>query len=98
MRSLRGVLVDPTPVLLPLVITEGITGLIGERGVEGGSLTVLPDPRPSVIPEIEPDIGLRVGILVMDSLRLLECVDVDCAKGLTVTSSLLCCLGVAGMG
>lgn len=83
---------------LPLAVTEGATALIGERGVEGGSLTVLPEPGRSDKPAMEPDIGLRVGILVIDSLRRLECDEVDCANALTVISSRLSCLGVAGFG
>lgn len=98
MRSLRGVPVEPVPVPPPLVAAEGATALIGERGVEGGSLTVLPEPGRSDRPAIEPVIGLKVGIAVMDSLRLLEWVEVDCANDLIVTSSLLSRLGVAGAG
>jgi len=90
--------VTPVPVPLPLTVTEGATALIAERGVEGGNLTVFPEPGRSERPAMEPDMGRRVGILVIDSLRLLECVDVDCVKGLTVISSLLSCLGVAGLG
>lgn len=83
---------------LPVAVTEGATALMGERGVEGGSLTVFPEPGRSDRPAMEPDIGLSVGILVIDSLRLLECVDVDCAKDLIVISSLLSRLGVPGEG
>lgn len=83
---------------LPLAVTEGATALMGERGVEGGSLTVLPEPGRSDKPAMEPVMGRKVGILVIDSLRLLECVEVDCAKDLIVISSLLSRLGVAGAG
>lgn len=97
-RSLRGVPVELVPVPLPLATTDGGTALIGERGVEGGSLTVLPEPGRSDRPAMEPDMGRRVGMAVIDSLRLLECVDVDCVKDLMVISSLLCRRGVAGAG
>lgn len=90
--------VETIPMPLPLVVAEGAIALMGERGVDGGNLTVLPEPGRSDSPAMEPDMGLRVGILVMDSLRLLECVDVDCAKDLIVISSLLSRLGVASMG
>jgi hypothetical protein len=63
--------------------------LANVRGVDGG-LTVLPDPGRSERPAIEAD--LSVGILVMDSVRLLEW-----PSGLTVTSSLELGLGGTGM-
>ena len=67
----------------------GGTILTGERGVDGGSLTVFPEPGRSDRPAMTPLIGRRVGMAVIDSLRLLVCVDVDCANDLIVTSSLL---------
>jgi hypothetical protein len=68
----------------------GATILTGERGVDGGgSLTEFPEPGRSDRPAMMPLIGRRVGMAVIDSLRLLVCVDVDCAKDLIVTSSLL---------
>jgi hypothetical protein len=101
MRSLRGVpdeTVEMVPVVLPFRITAGGTVLMGERGVEGGNLTGLPEPGRSIRPAMEPEIGRRVGMAVVDSPRLLEYPDVDCAKDLMVTSSLLSRLGVDGVG
>lgn len=41
--------------------------LVGERGVEGGSLTALPDPVRSCKPSLV--VGLRLGMLEIVSLR-----------------------------
>src|SRR5690242_19964516 len=88
-RSLRGVpdeTVEMVPVLLPLRAAAGATALTGERGVDGGSLTGLPEPGRSNRPAMDPEIGRRVGMAVVDSPRLLVCPDVGCAKDLMVTS------------
>jgi hypothetical protein len=90
--------VEMVPVVLPFRITAGGTVLMGERGVEGGNLTGLPEPGRSIRPAMEPEIGRRVGMAVVDSPRLLEYPDVDCAKDLMVISSLLSRLGVDGVG
>jgi len=97
-RSLRGVPVEAVAVPLPLVTADGATALMGERGVDGGSLTEFPAPGRSERPAMEPVMGLRFGMLLRDSFRLLECVDVDWANDLIVTSSLLSRRGVAGPG
>lgn len=100
-RSLRGVPVETVeivPTVLPLRATTGAIALMGERGVDGGNLTGFPEPGRSDRPAIEPEIGRRVGMAVVDSPRLLEYPDVDCAKDLMVTSSLLSRLGVDGAG
>lgn len=86
------------PVVLPLRAIAGAIALMGERGVDGGNLTGLPEPGRSIRPAIDPEIGRRVGMAVVDSPRLLVYPDVDCAKDLIVTSSLLSRLGVDGVG
>lgn len=102
MRSLRGVAdvtVEMVPMVLPLRTVAGAIALMGERGVDGGSLTGLPEPGRSIRPAIDPEIGRREGMAVVDSPRLLVCPDVDCANDLIVTSSLLSRLpGVDGVG